>query len=99
MVDLWYICVYNDGVGQRDGPAGARNTPGPGPQKGWHATVDTRESSAPHAHPSIEEQNQPDEAPHVCNDGWVTIGHIVADPETGEEVEEYALYLCRRCNA
>jgi hypothetical protein len=91
--------VYNVGVGQRDGPAGARNTPGPGPQKGWHATVDTRESSAPHAHPSIEEQNQPDEAPHVCNDGWVTIGHIVADPETGEEVEEYALYLCRRCNA
>jgi len=59
----------------------------------------TLESSAPHAHPSIEEQNQPDEAPHVCNDGWVTIGHIVADPETGEEVEEYALYLCRRCNA
>jgi len=37
--------------------------------------------------------------PHVCNDGWITIGHIVADPETGEEVEEYALYLCRRCNA
>jgi hypothetical protein len=35
--------------------------------------------------------------PHVCNDGWVTIGQIAVDPETGEETEEYALYLCRRC--
>jgi hypothetical protein len=62
-------------------------------------TVDTTESSAPHAHPSTEEQNHPDEAPHACNDGWVTIGQIALDPETGEEVEEYALYLCPRCNA
>jgi hypothetical protein len=38
-----------------------------------------------------------DERPHVCNDGWVTIGQLVVDPETGEETEEYALYLCRRC--
>jgi hypothetical protein len=37
--------------------------------------------------------------PHVCNDGWVTIGQIVVDEETGEETEEFALYLCRRCNA
>ena len=36
-------------------------------------------------------------SPHACNDGWVTIGQIAIDPETGEEVEEYALYLCRRC--
>ena len=36
-------------------------------------------------------------APHACNDGWVTIGQIVVDPETGEETEEFALYLCRRC--
>jgi hypothetical protein len=35
--------------------------------------------------------------PHACNDGWVTIGQIVVDPETGEEIEEYALSLCRRC--
>ena len=35
--------------------------------------------------------------PHACNDGWVTIGQLVVDPETGEEVEEFALYLCRRC--
>ncbi len=36
--------------------------------------------------------------PCSCNDGWVTMGQIVADPETGEEVEEHALYLCRRCS-
>jgi hypothetical protein len=38
-----------------------------------------------------------DERPHACNDGWVTIGQLVVDPETGEETEEFALYLCRRC--
>jgi hypothetical protein len=35
--------------------------------------------------------------PHICNSGWVTIGQEVIDEETGEETEEYALYLCRRC--
>ena len=56
--------------------------------------MDTKESSAPPAHPSTEEQDHP----HACNDGWVTIGQIVVDDvETGEEREEYALYLCRRC--
>ena len=35
--------------------------------------------------------------PHACNDGWVTLGQIVIDPETGDETEEYALYLCRKC--
>jgi SWIM zinc finger len=35
--------------------------------------------------------------PHVCNDGWATLGQIVVDDETGEETEEYALYLCRKC--
>ena len=38
-----------------------------------------------------------DERPHACNDGWVTIGQDALDPETSEETEEYALYLCRRC--
>jgi hypothetical protein len=38
-----------------------------------------------------------DERPHVCNDGWVTIGQIVLDPERCEETEEFALYLCREC--
>jgi len=55
----------------------------------------TEKSSAPHAHPSTEDQDQ--DRPHACNDGWVTIGQIALDPETGEEVEEFALYLCRRC--
>jgi hypothetical protein len=40
-----------------------------------------------------------DERSHACNDGWVTIGQLVVDPKTGEETEEFALYLCRRCNA
>jgi hypothetical protein len=48
------------------------------------------------AHPSSEDHDQ-DERPHTCNDGWVTIGQTVIDPDTGEETEEFALYLCRRC--
>jgi hypothetical protein len=59
--------------------------------------VDTRESSAPHAHPSTEGYYGEHERPHACNDGWVTIGQIVVDRETGEESEEYALYLCSKC--
>jgi len=55
----------------------------------------TEKSSAPHAHPSTEEHDQ--DRPHACNDGWITLGQIVVDPETGEETEEYALYLCRSC--
>jgi ribosomal protein S14 len=35
--------------------------------------------------------------PHACNDGWVTLGQIAIDPETGEESAEYAFYLCRKC--
>ena len=50
-------------------------------------------STAPEPQPSRE----PEETPHACNDGWVTIGQLVVDPETGEETEEFALYLCRRC--
>jgi hypothetical protein len=58
----------------------------------------TEKSSAP-AHPSTKHHdNQDSEAtPHACNDGWVTLGQIAVDPEAGEEGEEYALYLCRRC--
>lgn len=47
-----------------------------------------------HAAPRLDHDNQ---EPHACNDGWVTIGQIAVDPETGEEAEEYGLYLCRRC--
>jgi hypothetical protein len=62
--------------------------------------VDTSKSSAPNAHPSSEEptRHDQDERPHACNDGWVTLGQIVVDPETSEETEEFALYLCHRCS-
>jgi hypothetical protein len=43
------------------------------------------------------EGGETEEAHHACNDGWVTIGQIAIDPETGEQTEEYALYLCRKC--
>jgi hypothetical protein len=55
----------------------------------------TQKSSAPRAHPPTEELDH--DRPHACNDGWVTIGQSVVDPDTGEETEEFALYLCRRC--
>ena len=35
--------------------------------------------------------------PYACNDGWVTLGQIAIDPETGEKSVEYALYLCPKC--
>ena len=38
-----------------------------------------------HASPNQDDQ---DERPHACIDGWVTLGQIALDPETGEEVEE-----------
>jgi len=51
-------------------------------------------STAPEPRPSRD----PEETPCACNAGWVTIGQlVVVDEETGEETEEYALYLCRRC--
>jgi hypothetical protein len=55
------------------------------------------------AHPSTENHDTVEahyaslERPHACYDGWVTLGQIVVDPETGEESEEFALYLCREC--
>jgi hypothetical protein len=56
-------------------------------------------SSAPHAHPSIEEQDDTLEAhyaclerPCACLEGWVFVGYI---DENGEERE--ASYRCRRC--
>ena len=56
--------------------------------------MSSKESLAHPAHPSTEEE----EHPHACNDGWVSIGQLGVDPETGEETEEFALYLCRRCS-
>jgi len=45
----------------------------------------------------IQDPAKDSDPPHVCNDGWVTIGQIGYDPETGEEVEEFSIYLCKRC--
>jgi hypothetical protein len=33
----------------------------------------------------------------TCKAGWITLGQLVVDPDTGEEAEEFALYLCRKC--
>jgi len=64
-------------------------------------TVDARESSAPHAHPSTEEHDDTLEThyaslerPCACYSGWVFVGYM---DEHGEERE--ASYPCRRCNA
>jgi hypothetical protein len=91
-------------VGQRSGPAGAVTPRSPAHRKVGTLAVDSREFSA-HAHPSTEDHDDTVEAhyaclerPHTCNDGWVTLGQIVVDPQTGEETEEFALYLCRRCS-
>jgi hypothetical protein len=61
--------------------------------------VDTTKDTAQPAHPSTEESthDHQDERPCACINGWVTIGQTVVDLETGEETEEFALYLCERC--
>jgi hypothetical protein len=63
--------------------------------------MDTTESSAPHAHPSTEDQDDTVEAhysslecPCACLEGWVFVGYI---DEYGEERE--TSYPCRRCAA
>jgi len=66
-------------------------------------TVDTGESSAPHAHPSTDDHDDTLEAhysslerlrPCACMGGWVYVGYI---DDYGEERE--ACYACRRCAA
>ena len=65
--------------------------------------MDTRESSAPYAHPPTEDYDETMEAhysglerlrPHACLEGWVFVGYI---DEYGEE--RVASYACRRCAA
>jgi hypothetical protein len=41
----------------------------------------------------------PEEAPHGCYEGFVYIGHIVQDDESGEPAEVIERVPCRRCNA
>jgi hypothetical protein len=56
--------------------------------------MDATESSAPHAHPSTEEQNHP----HACIDGWVFLGRVVeSEHDLDGEVVEYERVPCRRC--
>jgi hypothetical protein len=56
-------------------------------------TVDTRESSAPHAYPSTEDQDHP----HARLNGYIYLGYTAVDEETGEEVERVEALPCRRC--
>jgi hypothetical protein len=53
----------------------------------------TEKSSAPHARPSIEDQDHP----HACLNGYVYLGYTAIDEETGEEVERVEALPCRRC--
>jgi hypothetical protein len=86
-------------------PREVRSSPEPGPQKGWHATVDRRESSAPHAHPSTDDHDDTVEAhyaclerPCACMDGWVFLGRVVeSEHDLDGEVVEYERVPCRRC--
>jgi len=50
---------------------------------------------------SVPEHDHHDqgEHPHACNDGWVSMEVEVMNPETGEEILEEALYLCRLCSS
>jgi hypothetical protein len=56
--------------------------------------VDTKESSAPPAHPSTEEQDHP----HACIGGWVFLGRVLeSEHDLDGEVVEYIRVPCRRC--
>jgi hypothetical protein len=73
----------------------------PGARTTRRHLMDTTESSAPHAHPSTEENDDTVEAhyaclerlrPHAYINCWVFVGYI---DEHGEERE--AAYRCRGC--
>jgi hypothetical protein len=67
--------------------------------------VDTRKSSAPHAHPSTDGRDDTIDAhytclerPHACMDGWVFLGCVVeSEHDLDGEVVEYERVPCRRC--
>jgi hypothetical protein len=67
--------------------------------------MDTKESSAPHAHPSTDDHDDTVEAhyaclerPHACIDGWVFLGRVVeSEHDLDGEVVEYERVPCRRC--
>ncbi len=53
--------------------------------------MDTKNSTAPHPHPSTEEH------PCACYEGRVFIGHLVEEDGEAEPVEVYDAVPCRRC--
>jgi hypothetical protein len=55
--------------------------------------MEAPESSAPHAHPSTEEQDHP----HACLNGYIYLSYTAVDEQTGEEVERIEALPCRRC--
>jgi hypothetical protein len=66
--------------------------------------MDTTESSAPYAHPSIEDHDDTVEThysgleplrPHTCYDRLVYVGHLAVDPKTRDEVEIVGAARCR----
>jgi hypothetical protein len=53
---------------------------------------------SPQGDPFTSAPRHPDqEHPHACIDGWVYLGELVEDPETGGELEVYTVVRCRRC--
>ena len=68
------------------------HTPGPGPQKGWHASVDSKESSVFRPREAGEDHH-----PRACTDGLVFLTYTVFDGAVGEEVERLEVVPCRRC--
>ena len=67
--------------------------------------MDTTESSAPHAHPSTEDDDTVEAhyaclerlRPHACYEGVVYIGHLVVGDD-GAEVERIEAVPCCRCS-
>jgi hypothetical protein len=41
--------------------------------------------------------NEEEDPPHPCSEGWVHLGYIAHDEETGEEVKKIEAVPCRRC--
>ena len=68
------------------------HTPEPGPQKGWHASVDIKESSVFRPSEASEDHH-----PRACTDGLVFLTYTVFDEAVGEEVERLEVVPCRRC--
>jgi hypothetical protein len=66
--------------------------------------MDTKESSAPHSHPSTDHHDSVEahyaclERPHACIDGLVFLGRVVeSEHDLDGEVVEYERVPCRRC--